>query len=70
LANNRRANPRSTGYAIRAGKNEIELRPQVRTDLGFSIEPKLSGLSRPIEHAVDLAHHDVAVLVHGAGKHF
>jgi hypothetical protein len=70
LANNRRANPRSTGYAIRAGKNEIELRPQVRTDLGFSVQPKLSRLSRPIEHAVDLARHDEAVLVHGAGKHF
>jgi hypothetical protein len=70
LANNRRANPRSTGYVIRAGKNGIELRPRVRTDIGFSIEPKLSGLSRPIEHAVDLARHDEAVLVHGAGKHF
>jgi len=70
LANNRRANPRSTAHAIRAGKNEIELRPQVRTDLGFSVQPKLSRLSRPIEHAVDLARHDEAVLVHGAGKHF
>src|SRR6266550_6369132 len=70
LANNRRANPRSTGYAIRAGKNEIELRPRVRTDIGFSIEPKLSRLSPPIEHAIDLARHDEAVLVHGAGKHF
>jgi hypothetical protein len=69
LANNRRANPRSTGYAIRAGKNGIELRPRVRTDIGFSIEPQLSRLSPPIEHAVDLARHDEAVLVHGAGKH-
>jgi len=70
LANNRRANPRSTGHAIRAGKNGIELQPQVRTDIGFSIAPKLSRLSRPIEHALDLARQDVAVLVHGAGKHF
>ena len=67
LANNRRANPRSTRYAIRAGKNEIELRPQARTDIGFSIEPKLSRL---IEHAIDLARHNEVVLVHGAGKHF
>jgi hypothetical protein len=70
LANNRRANPRSTRYAIRAGKNEIELRPQARTDIGFSIEPKLSRLSRPIEHAIDLARHDEAVLVHGAASTF
>jgi hypothetical protein len=33
----------------------MELRPQVRTDLAFSIQPELSRLSR---------------LVHGAGKHF
>jgi len=70
LANNRRANPRSTGYAIRAGKDRSELRPRVRTDLGLSIQPERSRLTRPIEHAVDLARHDEAVLVHGAGKHF
>jgi hypothetical protein len=35
-----------------------------------SIQPKLSRLSRPIEHAIDLARHNEVVLVHGAGKHF
>src|SRR5262245_47268546 len=40
-----------------------QLRPQVRTDPGFSIRPELSRLSRPIDHAVDLARHDEVVLV-------
>ena len=36
---------------------------QVRTGLGLSIQPELSRLSWPIEHAVDLARHDEVVLV-------
>src|SRR5262249_56808981 len=51
------------GQACGAGKDGMVLWPQVRTDLGFSIQPKLSRLSRPIEHAVDLARHDEVVLV-------
>src|SRR5262252_6065004 len=50
-------------YAIGAGKDGIELRPQVRTDLGLSIQPELSRLRRLSEHAVDLARHDEVVLV-------
>src|SRR5499427_11153063 len=34
-----------------------------RRGLGLSIPPELSRLSRPIEHAVDLARHDEVVLV-------
>ena len=62
LANNRRANPRSTGYGIRAGRGGIGLRPG--EDGPRFLDPtELSRLSRPIEHAVDLARHDEVVLV-------